>query len=165
LVGINYIVHMKQFISSNIAWVYQYFDKNKKLLETFSFLMVAQTFIYSSDLKDVSAQSIAAFRIVLWIRMFLLIILLQISTAVDLYKENGVVRSRIFAGANFMKTVMRLLMLVLLLASVPIFIKQVQDSLHNRLFSVVYVSLGVTILFEVAAYVTAKALPKSVAKH
>lgn len=150
---------MRRFLNSNITWLYRYFSKNKRLLEIFSFLMVAQTFIYSSELKDISAQSIDAFKIVLWIMIFLDILLLQISTAVELpaTKEG---EPTIFAGANFMKAVMRLLTLVLLLASVPIFIKQVQLSIHNSLFSVFYVSLGLIILFEIFAYVTAKLLPK-----
>lgn len=49
----------------------------------FLFPMVAQTFLYSSDVKDISGQSISAFKIVLWIMIFLIILLLQINTAVE----------------------------------------------------------------------------------
>jgi hypothetical protein len=152
---------MKKFLSSNIAWVYQYFDKNKGLLETFSFLMVAQSFLYSSDIKDISAQSISAFKIVLWVMIFLIILLLQISTAVEVHHEKGIVTGTIWSGANFMKIIMRLLMLVLLFASVPIFIKQVQESMHNSLFSVFYASLGVIIVFEILAFLIARVVPKT----
>jgi hypothetical protein len=153
---------MRSLIASNIAWVYQYFDKNKGLLEIFSFLMVAQSFIYSSDLKDIAAQSISAFKIVLWVLIFLVILLLQISTAVELRNEDGEVVGKIFAGANFMKIVMRLLTLVLLIATVPIFIKQVQISLHNSLFSVFYVSLGLTLGLELVAFAITKVLPAGI---
>jgi hypothetical protein len=153
---------MRSLIASNIAWVYQYFDKNKGLLEIFSFLMVAQSFIYSSDLKDIAAQSVSAFKIVLWVLIFLVILLLQISTAVELRDEDGEVVGKIFAGANFMKIVMRLLTLVLLIATVPIFIKQVQVSLHNSLFSVFYVSLGLTLALELVAFAITKVLPAGI---
>ncbi len=156
---------MKKFIATNISYIYQYFDKNKSLLETFSFLMVAQSFIYSSDLKDVGVQSVNAFKIVLWIMIFFVIILLQVSTAVELYKENGVISGRILEGANFMKVIMRLLTLVLLIAAVPIFIKQIQISMHNNLFSVFYVSLAVVGIFELTAFLVAHMLPKSLTRH
>jgi magnesium-transporting ATPase (P-type) len=152
---------IKRFFSSNVTWLYRYFDKNKGLLEIFSFLMVAQSFIYGSDLKDIDAQSVAAFKIVLWMMIFLVILLLQISTAVELRSDERGVSGTIFAGANFMKAIMRLLTLVLLLASVPIFVRQIQASIHNSLFSVFYVSLGLTLLFEVSAYTTTKLLPKT----
>lgn len=150
---------MKQLVTSNITWVYHYFDKNKSLLEIFSFLMVAQSFIYSSDLKDISVQSVSAFKIVLWVLIFLVILLLQISTSVELRSENGEVVGRILVGANFMKIVMRLLTLVLLLATVPIFIRQVQSSLHNSLFSVFYISLGLTVVLELTAFAITRVLP------
>lgn len=150
---------MKQLVTSNITWVYHYFDKNKSLLEIFSFLMVAQSFIYSSDLKDISVQSVSAFKIVLWVLIFLVILLLQISTSVELRSENGEVVGRILVGANFMKIVMRLLTLVLLLATVPIFIRQVQSSLHNSLFSVFYISLGLTVVLELIAFAITRVLP------
>lgn len=150
---------MGQFIATNIAWIYQYFDKNKGLLETFSFLMVAQSFIYGSNLQDITAQSVAAFKIVLWVMIFLVILLLQISTAVEIEHEDGGVQGRILVGANFMKMVMRLLTLVLLLATVPIFIKQVEVSLHNSLFSVLYISLGLTVALEVIAFIITRVLP------
>lgn len=150
---------MKQLVTSNITWVYHYFDKNKSLLEIFSFLMVAQSFIYSSSLKDISAQSVSAFKIVLWVLIFLVILLLQISTAVELRNEDGEVVGRIFVGANFMKIVMRLLTLVLLLATVPIFIRQIQSSLHNSLFSVFYISLGLTVALELIAFGITRVLP------
>lgn len=155
---------MKQFVGSNIAWLYRYFNKNKSLLEIFSFLMVAQSFIYSSDLKDIDAQSVSAFKIVLWVMIFLVILLLQISTAVELRSDGAKASNAILSGANFMKIVMRLLTLVLLLASVPIFIKQVQTSVHNSLFSVFYASLGLIVLFELLAYAATKLLPKNNAK-
>ena len=151
---------MKRFITSNIAWVYRYFDRNKSLLEIFSFLMVAQSFIYSTSLKDLPAQSVSAFKIILWLMIFLIILLLQISTAVELQGDDGAVSGRIFQGANFMKVVMRLLMLVLLLAAVPIFVKQLQISLHNSLFSIFYISLIVIAVFEVLAYIIARLLPR-----
>lgn len=159
------VVVMKKLVTSNITWVYQYFDKNKNLLEIFSFLMVAQSFIYGSDLKDVSAQSISAFKIVLWVLIFLVILLLQISTAVELRHEDGEVVASIFQGANFMKVVMRLLTLVLLIATVPIFIRQVESSLHNSLFSVFYVSLGLTVLLEAIAFAVTRVLPKGLKLH
>ncbi len=126
--------------------------------------MVAQSFIYSSDLRGVDEQSVVAFKIVLWIMIFLVILLLQVSTAVELRDDDGGAATPILAGANFMKIVMRLLTLVLLLASVPIFVRQLQASVHNSLFSVFYVSLGLTILFEAVAYVTAKLLPRGFRK-
>jgi hypothetical protein len=150
---------MKKFIRGNILWLYDYFDKNKRILEIFSFLMVAQTFMYSSDLQDIDRESITAFRIVLWVMIFLLVLLLQISTAVELRERNKQGRT-ILAGANFMKIIMRLLTLVLLVAAVPIFIKQIQTSIHNSLFSVFYVSLGLIIVFEVLAFIAAKFLRK-----
>lgn len=150
---------MKQLIASNISWVYQYFDKNKGLLEIFSFLMVAQSFIYSSSLKDISTQSVSAFKIVLWVLIFLVILLLQISTAIELKSENGEVVARIFIGANFMKVIMRLLTLVLLIATVPIFIRQIESSFHNSLFSVFYFSLGLTVILELLAFGVTRVLP------
>ncbi|MDB5184320.1 MAG: hypothetical protein JWN38_128 [Candidatus Saccharibacteria bacterium] len=152
---------MKKFIGSNIAWVFQYFDKNKGLLETFSFLMVAQTFMYDVALNTLPKQSIAAFRIVLWVMIFLIIVLLQISTVVDVRREDGQIKGHILSGANFMKTVMRLLTLVLLVAAVPIFIEQIQDSIHNRLFSVFYASLAIIIIVEVLTIGMTHFLPKS----
>lgn len=156
---------MKHFLQSNIAWLYGYFDKNKSLLEIFSFLMVAQSFIYSSDLKDIGTQSIAAFKIILWIMIFLIILLLQVTTAVEIQKEDGKVYSTIFKGANFMKFVMRLLTLVLLVASVPIFAKQVQLSIHNSLFSIFYGSLAIVIAFEITAFLAAHVLGRHGAKR
>jgi hypothetical protein len=153
---------MRKLVASNIAWVFQYFDKNKGLLETFSFLMVAQSFIYSSDLKDISLQSVSAFKIVLWVLIFLVILMLQVSTAVELRSEDGEVVARIFVGANFMKIVMRLLTLVLLIATVPIFIKQIEVSLHNSLFSVFYISLGLTIALELIAFTVTRVLPAGI---
>lgn len=150
---------MRQFLASNITWLYRYFDTNKSLLEIFSFLMVAQSFIYSSDLKDIGSQSLGAFKIVLWIMIFLVILLLQVSTAVEIHKRDGE-PGAILAGANFMKVVMRLLTLVLLLASVPIFIKQLEVSVHNSLFSIFYGSLALIVLFELTAFVIAHLLPK-----
>jgi hypothetical protein len=152
---------MRTFLRSNITWLFRYFDKNKGLLEIFSFLMVAQTFIYESDLRGLGQQSIAAFRIVLWVMIFLVILLLQISTAVELRRDGEDLQPTIFAGANFMKTVMRLLTLVLLLAAVPIFIKQVQASIHNSLFSVFYVSIALIVLFEAGAFLISHWLPKN----
>lgn len=151
---------MKRFIASNITWIYRYFDRNKSLLEIFSFLMVAQSFIYSASLQDLPAQSVSAFKIILWLMIFLIILLLQISTAVELQRDDGTAPGRIFQGANFMKVVMRLLMLVLLLAAVPIFVKQIQISLHNSLFSIFYISLVVIAVFEVLAYTVARLLPR-----
>jgi hypothetical protein len=126
--------------------------------------MVAQSFMYSSDLKDINAQSISAFKIVLWVMIFLIILLLQISTSVELYRENGVVGGKIWVGANFMKMILRLLTLVLLLASVPIFIKEIQESMHNSLFSVFYASLALIVIFEVLAYIIARVVPKTSSK-
>lgn len=151
---------MKQFLASNITWLYRYFDANKSLLEIFSFLIVAQSFIYSTDLKDIGAQSQSAFKIVLWIMIFLVILLLQVSTSVQIRREGSEVSVTIFAGANFMKVVMRLLTLVLLLASVPIFVRQLQTSIHNSLFSIFYGSLALIVLFEVVAFLFAAVLPK-----
>ncbi len=152
---------MRKFVQSNISWLYGYFDKNKSLLEIFSFLMVAQSFIYSNDLKDVGAQSIAAFKIVLWIMIFLIILLLQISTVVELRRDGDRVRGTIFEGANFMKTIMRLLTLVLLLASVPIFTKQIQMSIHNTLFSIFYGSLALAAVLEILTFAITRVLRKS----
>ena len=151
---------MKRFITSNLTWIYRYFDRNKSLLEIFSFLMVAQSFMYGASLKDLPAQSVSAFKIILWLLTFLVILLLQISTAVEIQRDDGTVSGRIFAGANFMKVVMRLLMLVLLLAAVPIFVKQIQTSLHNSLFSIFYISLIVIGVFETLAYTIARLLPR-----
>ena len=106
---------MKRFITSNLTWIYRYFDRNKSLLEIFSFLVVALSFMYGASLNDLPAQSVSAFKIILWLLTFLVILLLQISTAVEIQRDDGTVSGRIFAGANFMKVVMRLLMLVLLL--------------------------------------------------
>jgi hypothetical protein len=150
---------MRHLIATNISWLYKYFDMNKSLLEIFSFLMVAQSFIYSSDLKDISMRSVSAFKIVLWVMIFLVVLLLQISTAVELQNKNGQIRGIIFEGANFMKIFMQLLTLVLLIATVPIFIRQVQASLHNSLFSVFYISLGLIALLELFAFAVTKILP------
>jgi len=155
---------MEKFVTTNLAWVYQYFDKNKALLEIFSFLMVAQSFIYGADPKNMPAQSVAAFKAVLWVMIFLIILLLQISTAVEVRHENGKINGTILAGANFMKTIMRLLTLVLLLATVPIFIKQIELSVHNSLFSVLYVSLGLTIFLELMAFGATRILPAGLRK-
>jgi magnesium-transporting ATPase (P-type) len=146
---------MRRLIQNNVTWLYGYFDRNKSLLEIFSFLMVAQSFIYSTELKDVSAQSINAFKIVLWIMIFLIILLLQVSTAVEIRKDDEHTYGTIFKGANFMKTVMRLLTLVLLVAAAPIFAKQIQQSLHNGLFSIFYGSLGLILIIELIAFGTA----------
>jgi hypothetical protein len=155
---------MRKFLQSNILWLYRYFDKNKSLLEIFSFLMVAQSFIYSSELKDIGAQSVAAFKIILWIMIFLIILLLQISTTVEMHKEGDRIFGAIFEGANFMKTVMRLLTLILLLASVPIFIKQIQLSINDSLFSILYGSLALAILLEASTFATAMVLRKNATK-
>lgn len=120
--------------------------------------MVAQSFIYSANLKDIGEQSIAAFKIILWIMIFLVILLLQISTAVELKKEDERVFGTIFEGANFMKVVMRLLTLVLLVASVPIFTKQIQLSIHNRLFSIFYGSLALVAVLELVAFTITRVL-------
>jgi hypothetical protein len=154
---------VKRFLQSNVSWLYGYFDKNKSLLEIFSFLMVAQSFIYSSELRDIGAQSIAAFKIVLWIMIFLIILLLQISTVVELHRDGERVFGTIFQGANFMKTTMRLLTLVLLLASVPIFVRQIQSSLHNTLFSVFYGSLALALLLEILTFIITAVLRKNLA--
>jgi hypothetical protein len=151
---------MRRFIASNVTWIYRYFDRNKSLLEIFSFLMVAQSFMYGASLKDLPAQSVSAFKIILWLLIFLVILLLQISTAVEIQRGDSTVSGRIFEGANFMKVVMRLLMLVLLLAAVPIFVRQIQVSLHNSLFSIFYISLIVIAVFETLAYAIARLLPR-----
>lgn len=155
---------MRHFLQSNITWLYRYFDKNKSLLEIFSFLMVAQSFIYSSELKDIGTQSVAAFKIILWIMIFLIILLLQISTVVEMQRDGNKVFGSIFQGANFMKIVMRLLTLILLLASVPIFVKQIQLSLNDSLFSILYGSLGLAILLEALAFTVAIILRKTATK-
>jgi hypothetical protein len=155
-----YNAAMKHFLQDNISWLYQYFDKNKSLFEIFSFLMVAQAFMYSGDLHDIGSQSISAFKIILWLLIFMVILLLQISTVVELRRDGNRVFGAIFQGANFMKTVMRLLTLVLLLASVPIFIRQVQSSLHNSLFSIFYVSLGLSAALEIITYSVTRILSK-----
>lgn len=142
------------FLYSNMTWLFRYFEKNKSLFEIFSFLMVAQTFMYSGDLDHLSRQSISAFQIILWLLIFLIIILLQISTSVEFLNDKKLVVP-ILKGANFMKTVMRLLTFVLLLAAVPIFIQQIQESIHNSLFSVFYGSLGLVALIESVAFISA----------
>jgi hypothetical protein len=152
---------MRRFLQSNITWLYRYFNKNKSLLEIFSFLMVAQSFIYSSELKDIGAQSVAAFKIILWIMIFLIILLLQISTAVEMQQSGDKVFGAMFKGANFMKTVMRLLTLILLLASIPIFVRQIQLSVNNSLFSILYGSLALAIILELIAFFTAKVLQRT----
>ena len=151
---------MKHFLLSNATWLYRYFDKNKSLFAIFSFLMVAQTFMYSSELKGISEQSVSAFRIVLWLMIFLIIVLLQINTSIELKKDGEKLFGPMLKGANFMKTVMRLTTLVLLLATVPIFTKQVQDSLHNSLFSVFYGSFAVILALEVLAFLAAYVAPR-----
>ena len=153
---------MRKFIKSNITWLFGYFDRNKSLLEIFSFLIVAQSFIYSSELRGIGSESIAAFKIVFWIMIFLIIILLQVSTVVELHRDiNGNnLHGTIFEGANFMKTVMRLLTLVLLLASIPIFVKQIESSVHNTLFSIFYGTLILAILIEVFAFIITRILKK-----
>ena len=122
--------------------------------------MVAQSFIYSANPHDLGETSISAFKIVLWILIFLIILLLQISTAIELKREGEHIFGAILKGANFMKIVMRLLTLVLLLALVPIFIKQVEISLHNGLFSVFYGSLALVIALEILAFGAAVLIPK-----
>ena len=67
----------------------------------------------------------------------------------------------IFKGANFMKTIMRLLTFTLLLASVSIFIKQVQVSFHNGLFSVFYGSLVLIAALELLAFGAAYLIPRA----
>lgn len=146
---------MKRFLASNITWLYRYFDTNKSLFEIFSFLIVAQSFVYSSDLKGIGNQSISAFRIVLWIMIFLIILLLQVSTSVEMRRGDKEASGTILQGANFMKVIMRLLTLVLLLASVPIFVRQLETSIHNSLFSVFYGSLGLIVVFELFALLIA----------
>lgn len=153
------------FFKDNVAWLYSYFSRNKSLFEIFSFLMVAQSFMYSSDLKDISQSSISAFKIVLWLMIICIVLLLQISTVVELQREGNHVFGAIFKGANFMKTVMRLLTLVLLFASVPILVKQLQTSLHNSLFSVFYGSLVLLVGLEVLIYFLAKLLKKVYTNH
>lgn len=152
---------MKQFLQSNITWLYRYFDKNKSLLEIFSFLMVAQSFMYSVSLQDLGAQSVAAFKIVLWIMVFLIILLLQVSTTVELHREGDTVSGTIFKGANFMKIVMRLLTLVLLVAAVPIFAKQIELSVHNSLFSIFYGSLAFVSILELITFAITLALRRN----
>jgi|GEM_PF-2068243 len=152
---------MRNVIQSNITWLYSYFSKNKSLLEIFSFLMVAQSFIYSSELKDIGAQSVSAFKIVLWLMIFFIILLLQISTVVEMQRDGDRIFGSIFKGANFMKVVMRLLTLILLLASIPIFVKQIQLSVNNSLFSILYGSLTLAILLEGIAFATAMILRKN----
>lgn len=151
---------MKHFLLSNVTWLYRYFDKNKSLFEIFSFLMVAQTFMYSSELKGISEQSISAFRIVLWLMIFLIIVLLQINTSIELKKDGEKLFGPMLKGANFMKTLMRLTTLVLLLATVPIFTRQVEDSLHNSLFSVFYGSFAMIALLEIIAFLAAFVAPR-----
>lgn len=155
-----YSMSMKHVFLSNITWLYRYFDKNKSLFEIFSFLMVAQTFMYSGDLKGISEQSISAFRIVLWLMLFLIIILLQINISIEIKKDGEKLFGPMLKGANFMKTVMRLITLVLLLATVPIFIEQIQDSLHNSLFSVFYGSFAVIVLLESVTFLTVYIAPR-----
>jgi len=152
---------MRNIIQSNITWLYGYFSKNKSLLEIFSFLMVAQSFIYSSELKDIGAQSVSAFKIVLWIMIFLIILLLQISTVVEMQRDGDRIFGSIFKGAHFMKVVMRLLTLILLLASIPIFVRQIQLSINNSLFSILYGSLALAILLEALAFTIAMILRKN----
>jgi hypothetical protein len=152
---------MRNILQSNITWLYGYFNKNKSLLEIFSFLMVAQSFIYSSEVKDLGTQSVSAFKIILWIMIYLIILLLQISTVVEMKKEGDKIFGSIFKGANFMKIVMRLLTLTLLLATVPIFVKQIQLSINNSLFSLLYGSLALAVLLEVLAFTTAMVLRKN----
>ncbi len=156
---------IKKFLLSNVTWLYRYFDKNKSLLEIFSFLMVAQSFMYSSDLGGINRQSISAFKIVLWLMIFLIILLLQISTSIELKKDGEKLFGPMLKGANFMKTLMRLLTLVMLLASVPIFTKQIQISLHNSLFSIFYGSLAIILLLELFAFVVAVVVPRLTNHH
>lgn len=144
---------MRQLFKDNVTWLYGYFSQNKTLFEIFSFMMVAQSFMYSSDLKDINAASISAFKIVLWLMIVCIILLLQLSTVVELRKEDNHVFGSIFKGANFMKIIMRLLTFILLLASLPILVKQIQISLHNSLFSIFYGSLALLIGLEVLVYV------------
>jgi hypothetical protein len=154
---------MIPFFKSNVTWLLSYFSRNKTLFEIFSFLMVAQSFMYSSDLKDIGQWSVSAFKIVLWFMIICIILLLQISTVVELQREGNRIFTSIFKGANFMKTIMRLLTLVLLLASIPILIKQVQTSLHNSLFSVFYGSLILLVGLEVLIYTLAIVLKNAYA--
>lgn len=156
---------MHGIFSKNIAWLYRYFESNKSLLEIFSFLMVAQSFMYSSELKNIDAQSISAFKIVLWIMIFLVIILLQVSTSIEVKKDGEIIFGTIFQGANFMKIVMRLLMLVMLLAAVPIFAKQIQLSVHNSLFSIFYGSLALVAILELLAFAATISLRNITTKH
>jgi hypothetical protein len=117
--------------------------------------------MYSAELKDIGTQSVGAFKIILWIFIFLVILLLQISTVVEMQHDGATVLGSIFKGANFMKIVMRLLTLVLLLASVPIFLKQIQLSVNNSLFSILYGSLALAVLLEAIAFITAMILRKN----
>lgn len=156
---------MQQLIRDNITWLYGYFERNKGLFEIFSFLMVAQSFMYSSDLKDIAASSVSAFKIVLWLLIIFVILLMQISTVVELQRNGNRVFGAFFKGANLMKTIMRLLTLVLLLACMPIFVKQIQTSLHNSLFSVFYVSLALLVGVEMLVYGASLILHRSVAGH
>lgn len=151
---------MRQFLAANISWLYRYFDRNKGLLEIFSFLMVAQSFIYSANPQDLGLQSISALKIVLWVLIFLVILLLQLSTAVELKREGEHIFGPVFKEANFMKIIMRFLTLVLLLALVPIFVKQIETSFHNGLFTVFYGSLAFVIVLEALVYGAAAVLPK-----
>lgn len=153
---------MRQFLASNTSWLYRYFMRNKSLLEIFSFLIVAESFIYSANPQELGAQNLEAFKIILWILVFLVILLLQISTVVELQKEGAKIIGTIFEGANFMKTILRLLTFVLLLASVSIFVQEIQLSLHNLLFSIFYGSLALLAIFEVIAFVVARVLPKNI---
>jgi hypothetical protein len=153
---------MKHFLTTNISWLYGYFDKNKSLFEIFSFLMVAQSFMYGANLDELGQQSVSAFKIVLWTLIFLVIMLLQISTAVVLRRSGDKVVSTIFKGANFMKMLMRLLTLVLLVAAVPIFVKQIQSSIENSFFSVFYVSLALIAALEIVTFAVAILVPKRV---
>ncbi|HEV2412750.1 MAG TPA: hypothetical protein VGS28_03015 [Candidatus Saccharimonadales bacterium] len=150
---------MRKFVRSNITWLYGYFDRNKSLLEIFSFLIVAQSFIYSSALKGVGSESIAAFKIVFWLMIFLIILLLQVSTVVELHRDiDNNLLGTIFEGANFMKTIMRLLTLILLLASIPIFVRQIEQSVHNTLFSIFYGTLALAVALELLAFVATRIL-------
>ena len=150
---------MKHFIASNVSWLYGYFDRNKSLLEIFSFLIVAQSFIYSANTRELGQQSVDAFKIVLWIMVFLVILLLQISTAVEFGDRTPRAPESIFKGANFMKVIMRLLTITLLLASISIFVREIGMSLHNSLFSVFYGSLILIVVLESLAYGAALLIP------
>jgi hypothetical protein len=152
---------MEQLFVANISWLYSYFNKNKSLLEIFSFLIVAQSFIYSANTRELGQQSVDAFKIVLWIMVFFVILLLQISTAVDIGAPRQRRLGSIFKGANFIKIIMRLLTFTLLLASISIFVKEIQMSLHNSLFSVFYGSLILIVVLESVAFAAAFVLPRS----